>query len=567
EPAASPRGRRKILRFSLGEAASILSNEAPAATRIAADRPFAEPVALQSDARDVRMDRADVCVVGAGHNGLITAVFLARAGLRVVVCDEREEVGGACKTERPFPRAPQLATSTGAYLLGLMPPELIDELGVEIPTIRRDPHYFLPTLDRRFLLFGSDQAALQRQLGEFFSPADAVAVQKLDRELAELREDLAAAWLAEPLPLEETAERCVRPGNRAAFIDLCRRPISDYLARFEFRSDLLAGMYAVTDGFTGVHGGWDTPGVGMNFLLHNIGRLPGSDGTWMIVRGGMGVVTQRLAEAARRAGANIETNRRVASIDVRHGQIEGVTLADGRRLAAPVVVVNADPFRMRSLVGREKLPSEFNNWLDSRLRDGTSLKVNLCLDGLPTFRCLPENQGQFGATIHLLPQNDPIGALRQAYAEACAGRLPERPPIEWYVHTTVDPTLQDSAGRHNAAFFVQWVPYRLAESDWATEESRYVQRLLAIADEFAPGVSKLVRDAFVLSPPKIESHFGITRGHIQHIDNTFGFTERLPYRLPLGGLYACGAGCHPGGSVIGAAGRNAARVVLGDLAK
>jgi phytoene dehydrogenase-like protein len=160
---------------------------------------------------------------------------------------------------------------------------------------------------------------------------------------------------------------------------------------------------------------------------------------------------------------------------------------------------------------------------------------------------------------------DVMRSLRESFADVRAGRLPDFPTIEWYVHTTIDPSLRDAAGRHNAALFVQWVPYALAGTTWEAEESRYVSHLLSICDRFAPGTSDLVVDAFALPPPKIEKHFGITRGHIHHVDNSFGFADRLPYRTPIAGLYSASAGTHPAGSVIGCAGHNAAMRVLADL--
>src|ERR1700722_475375 len=272
---------------------------------------------------------SDVLVLGAGHNGLVAAVFLARAGLAVTVIEEKPTIGGACKTERPFALAPNLATSTGAYLLGLMPPELVAKLGVEIPTVRRDPHYFLPTTDGRSLLFGSDREAMRQGFARFFSERDWKANEALEDEIAQIRSDAASTGLEEPLTIEETAERYVRPALRAVFVDLCRKPIADYLARFEFRSDLLRAMYAVTDGFSGSTGTWSTPGTGMNFLVHNMCRLPGADGTFMLVRGGMGTVTARIGDAARAAGAAIETGHRVTRILVDSGAVRGVALDDG----------------------------------------------------------------------------------------------------------------------------------------------------------------------------------------------------------------------------------------------
>jgi len=507
----------------------------------------------------------DVVVVGAGHNGLVAALLLARAGLRVRVLERADVVGGACRTERPFARAPGLPTSTGAYLLGLMPPELYARLGLTVPLLRRDPHYFLPTTTDKYLLFGSDAKALEHQFVSFFSQADWEANVALQAELGQLRDDVAPTWLMEPASIEDTAERFVRPHLRQVFIDLCRGSIGAYLDRFGFRSDLVKAMYAVTDGFSGLYGTWDTPGTGMNFLVHNMCRLPGGDGTWMIAQGGMGAITQELALRAREAGVSIETGARVASIDLSQGTARGVRLENGETLCAKVVVVNADPFTMRDLVGAENLPAEYNARIDNYFRPGSTLKVNLALRELPRFTCLPTQSAGFGPTIHLLPESDVLGSLARSFADVQAGHLPEFPTIEWYIHSTVDPTLTDEHGHLSSALFVQWVPYRLAEGTWDERAEPYARHLLSIADRFAPGTSDRVADMFILHPQKIESYFGMRHGHIHHVDNGFGFADRLPYATPIAGLYSCSAGTHPAGSVIGCAGHNAAMRVMDDL--
>lgn len=506
----------------------------------------------------------DVLVVGAGHNALVCATFLARAGRSVHVLEARDVVGGAARTERPFPKAPDVQASTGAYLVGLVPPELLQELDVELPLLRRDPHYFLPTTDTRYLLFGSDRAASEAQMAAQFSAADCAADRALQAELDALRQDVGPSWMHSPLSIEATAERFVRPALRQVFIDLCRGSVGAYLDRFGFESDLLKAMYAVTDGYTGLDGSWSTPGTGMNFLIHNMCRLPGADGTWMVVEGGMGSVARILADAARRAGASIETNAPVARIELDAGVARRVILEDGRELSATQIVVGADPFRLLDMVG-DAAPAELRTRIDGYEREGTTLKLNLCLSDLPRFTCLPEDRGQHRGTIHLLPEEGVVmSALERSYADVCAGKLPEFPAMEWYIHTTLDPSLQDDQGRHSSALFVQWVPRVLAESSWEAEESRYVDHLLSLVDRFAPGASDLVVDTFPLHPQKLEQHFGLTRGHIHHVDNSFGFADRMPYRTPVPGLYACSAGCHPGGSIIGAAGRNAAREMLAD---
>lgn len=509
----------------------------------------------------------DVLIVGAGHNGLVAGLVAARAGLQVLIVEASSQIGGAARTERPFALAPQLPTSTGAYLVGLIQPELLQQLQLELPLIRRDPHYFLPTTGSRYLLIGSDQAALAAQLRRFFSEQDYQAQRALDAELAALREDIAPSWLTEPLSIEDTAERYVRPALRQAFIALCRGSVGAYLDRFGFQSPLLRAMYAVTDGFSGLFGGMDTPGSGMNFLIHNMCRLKGSGGTWMLCRGGMGTITQTLARAYSEAGGQLLLGSPVAQIECSAGQARALLLESGTRLAGHAIVGNCDPFRLRALVGAQHFSPEFNIWLDTRRRPGSTFKLNLALSGLPRFRCLPEDRGQFGPTIHLLPDEEHVlDELEAAFAAAQRGELPDFPSIEWYVHSTLDPSLSDAQGRISAALFVQWVPEQLASSDWESQVERYSDHLLSICDRFAPGTSALVVDRMALHPGRIAQHFGMTSGHIHHIDNSFGFSDRFPHRTPIPRLYSCSAGTHPAGSVIGSAGYIAAHCVLRDLA-
>src|SRR3954454_4739865 len=297
---------------------------------------------------------ADVVVVGGGHNGLVAATLLARAGLSVVVLERVSVLGGAARTEQPFPKVPGLRQSTGSYLLGVVPPELEQLLDLRLPLVRRDPHYFLPTTDSagdggRYLLMGSDRAATRRQFEQFFTAADRDADDRVQAERALLREALAPAWLSEPMSLEQTADHFIRPELQQTFIDLVRGSVADYLARFGFASELLVAMYAVTDGLSGLTAGPDTPGSGHNFLVHNMCRLPGADGTWMIVRGGMGTVSATIAERAVQAGGVIAVDSAVAAIEVAGGAVAGVRLTDGREVATATVVAGCDPFTLADL--------------------------------------------------------------------------------------------------------------------------------------------------------------------------------------------------------------------------
>ncbi|BCJ32484.1 phytoene desaturase family protein [Actinocatenispora sera] len=520
---------------------------------------------------------SDVIVVGAGHNGLVAATLLARAGLTVQVLERAEVVGGACRTEAPFGKTPGVRVSSGAYLLGLMPPELIATLDIDLPLVRRDPHYFLPARDGRYLLLGGDRAAARRQFAEFFTEADDRADEALRAELSALANDLAPAWLAEPLPVEQTAERYIRPQLRDTFVDLVRGSAIDYLSRFGFASEQVIAMYAVTDGMPGLTGSPWTPGSGHNMLVHNMCRLPGADGTWMVVRGGMGTVTRTLAAAATAAGATIRTGVTVDEITTAGGAVTGVRArstggpdTDAAEYGASAVLVATDPYRLPALLGAT-CPPELADRIDgyARRSGGQTMKVNLALSDLPRFAALPQPRGQHGTTVHLLPEPAADGsvltAVRQGFDAAAAGRLDPLPPVEWYLHSTLDPSLGDDAGRHSSALFVQGVPHTPAGSDWATEKDGYVRRLLEFVDGYAPGVGDLVDDVYALAPPDIEAHFGITGGNIFHVDNAISFTDRMPYRTGVAGVYAGAAGCFPAGSVIGCAGHNAAHALLADL--
>ena len=513
---------------------------------------------------------ADVVVIGAGHNGLVAAILLARAGLTVEVLERDDMVGGACRTERPFTKAPELAASTGAYLLGPMPPELLARLDIELPLVRRDPHYFLPTTDGRYLLLGGDEAANAAQFEKFFTEQDWRAQQALSAEISALAEDLAPAWLAEPLSVEETAERYIRPELRERFVSLVRGSAIDYLTSFGFASELLVAMYAVTDGMPGLTGSPWSPGSGHNLLVHNMCRLPGADGTWMVVRGGMGTVTQRFAEAAVKAGARIRTGVTVTGIERENGAASGVTTAGGEQIPARAVLVATDPYRLPALLG-DACPAALKEKIDDFATRslGQTMKVNLALSDLPVFSALPEPKGQHSTTVHLMPppaeDGSVLTALRQAFEAAEAGQLDPLPPIEWYLHSLLDPSLQDSEGRHSSAFFVQGVPHTPAGASWEEAKPGYVARLLELAESYAPGLSDLVVETDALAPPDIESRFWITGGNIQHVDNSLSFTDRMPYRVGVDGVYAGAAGCFPGGSVIGAAGHNAAQAILTDF--
>jgi phytoene dehydrogenase-like protein len=507
------------------------------------------------------MDDLDVIMVGAGVNGLVCAIVLARAGLRVHVLEDRPAIGGACRTEFPFAAAPRLGASTGTHRLGFVPPDLLRLLGLTLPTRPRHPAAFVPTTTPgAFLLAGAGHAAFREAAGN-----DGAALAAMHTELDEIALDLAPAWLAGALDVEATGDRFVRASRRDAFVALCRGSAGAYVERFGVKSDLVKAAIAA-DALTGTFGTWSTPGTGAALLVHHAARSSAGGGDAVPV-GGIGAVIRVLADAAQMAGATIATGSSATTVIIEGNTAAGVMLADGSALRATTVVSSADPTRLRAMIGDVHLPVEYQRRIDGFARAGSMAKINLALSALPRFVALPEDRGQHGATIHLVPGAglDAVSRLEATFVEAQDEKLPGAPTIEMVIPTAGDPSLRDAEGHHHASLLVPWAPYDLAGTTWAAEEERWLRNVLGVVDAFAPGTSALVVDAFALSPKKLESHFGVTRGQLHHVDDALIFADRLAVATPIGGLYACGAGCAPAGGVFGVAGHNAAKRVLADM--
>jgi len=525
-----------------------------------------------------RAGRYDAIVVGAGHNGLVTAAYLARAGRRTVVVERRDRIGGACVTEEPWPG---YRVSRAAYVAGLLRPAVVAELGLAGRGLRllpRDPSSFTPLPDGRGLLLGPDPALCRREI-ERFSARDAAAhpryEQLLDRA-ARAFEPLLDAPPPDPARLRArdlpVLARLARGAvglrrDLARVARLLLAPARDTLTAW-FESEPLRATLA-TDALIGAWAAPSTPGTGYVLFHHVMGETGGARGVWAYVAGGMGALADAIADAARAAGAEIRTGAAVASIDVHGGRARGVTLADGSSLEAPLVASCADPARtLLGLVGAAALPPEFAAELAALDFRSPVVKINLALDRLPSFRGRagagpgPEHAG----TIHV-GAND-LDALERSYAEAAAGRLPDRPMVELTIPSALDATLAP-AGRHVASLFVQHVPPAIDRQRWARERDGFADRVLALVDEVAPGFSASVLHRDVLGPPELEDVFGLTGGNIFHGAMTLDrllCLRPLPgwarYRTPIDGLWLCGAGTHPGGGVMGACGRNAAREIL-----
>jgi phytoene dehydrogenase-like protein len=524
--------------------------------------------------------RADAIVIGAGHNGLVAAAYLARAGLRTVVLERRSCIGGACVTEELWPGH---RVSRAAYVAGLLRPVVLQELGLAshgLRLLRRDPSSFTPLADGRGLLLGPDAALCAREIGRF-SRRDAERYPHYERLLdhaARAFEPLLDVPPPDPSHLGWRDLRTLGGVARSLFglrRDLARvaqllvAPARTTLEAW-FESEPLRGTLA-TDALIGAWAAPSTPGTGYVLFHHVMGETGRARGVWAYVQGGMGALSDAIAGAARAAGATIETDAPVAKIDVEQGRVRGVALEDGRDFEAPLVVSCADPQRtLLGLVGAAQLPAALVAEVRALDMKSPVVKINLALDRLPQFRGCDEPGERGGpehrGTIHLGATD--LDALERSFAEAAAGRLPAQPMIELTIPSVLDATLAPP-GRYVASMFVQHVPPEWDAARWDREREAFADRVCACVDQVAPGFSASVVHREVLAAPDLENVFGLTGGNIFHGAMTLDrllFLRPLPglarYRTPVDGLWLCGAGTHPGGGVMGACGRNAAREIL-----
>lgn len=506
----------------------------------------------------------DAVIVGAGHNGLVCAAYLARAGLRVVVLERSERIGGACVTEEI---APGFKVSTGAYSLSLLLPEIVQELGLELDVTLREPATFAPYEDGGGLLLWHDEARCHAAIAEL-SAKDADAYFAF----CDLFEE--AARRLRPFLRFPATRKQVRQAFRASHIeDLFAKTVDGAIADLceqYFETDLMQGLMT-SQGIIGSAAGPRTPGSAYIYLHHAFGEAAGRPGAWGYVRGGMGAVTAALAGAARAAGAEIRTEAEVVAIK-RDGRKRagGVVLASGEEIDGAVVCSNADPARTAALAS-DDLPEELTVDVSLLPMTGTVIKINCALSGLPRFKGMPakgEPGPEHRATITVAPSIDHLEKSCRAAAE---GHVPDTFFIEAWMQSVAEPGLAPQ-GKHTLSIFAQYVPYELAEGTWDERRDAIADAVIGALEEYAPGLSSLIEHRLVLGPPDLEARFGLTGGHIFHgellpdwLFDKRPAPGRHRHRLALPGLYLCGSGAHPGGGVCGAPGRNAARAVLEDL--
>jgi phytoene dehydrogenase-like protein len=522
-------------------------------------------------------NKYDVVIIGAGHNGLVAAAYLARAGRKVLALERRELVGGCAVTEELWPG---YRVSTAAYLASLLQERIVREL--ELPRFgyqvdAKDPAFFSPFPDGRHLFFWQDE---QRTLEEIakFSKRDADRFPAYEAYLERLARVVESLLLVTPpeFPPRGVGDlidylkllarfRGLNRQDTIALVKIFTMSATDLLDEW-FESDQIKVTLA-TDAVIGANGGPRSQGTAYILLHHVMGSVGGKRGLWGFVRGGMGAVSEAISAAARSHGTQIRTNASVSRIEVRAGRAHSVVLEGGEEIEAGIIASNLDPKRtFLGLIDAKELPPEFAERIRTFRSEGTSCKINLALNGLPNFRALPGAPApQHKATMHICPS---VEYVERAWDDAKYGRPSQSPLLEMTVPTMYDSTLAPP-GRHVMGIFLQYAPYTLAEGTWDELREPFADRVFDIIEEYAPGFRSLIEHKQVLTPLDLERRFGITGGNIFHgemsLDQMFVMRPApgaARYRTPINGLFLCGSGAHPGGGVMGAPGYNAAREML-----
>jgi phytoene dehydrogenase-like protein len=520
----------------------------------------------------------DAIVIGGGHNGLVTACYLARAKWKVLVLERRYIVGGACVTEETT--FPGYKVSTAAYVNSLFRPEIIRDLrlrdyGFEL--LERNPSSFSPFPDGRYLMLGADEAMNRREIAKF-SVKDAENYPKYVAMLERV------ASVIEPT-LVQTPPNPVRPGigdllamgklglsmksldgamgEAIEILTGAARPILDRW----FESEELKATLA-TDAIIGAFASPSMPGTAYVLFHHVMGETNGARGVWSYVKGGMGGLTQALAKAAADLGVEIRTEAEVSRILVENGAATGVVLANGDELRARTVASGVDcRLTFETFLDPSELPADFRAEIERIDYSSASAKINVALSALPNFIACPGGDAgpQHRGTIHLCPDQDYI---ERGYDDAKYGRFSAEPVVECTIPSAVDPTVAPP-GQHLMSMFCQYAPYKLAGGWDAAANDAFADRCFDVVERYAPGFKASVIDRQILSPVDIEEKFGLTGGNIfqgsMSLNKLFMFRPAAGwanYRTPVRHLFLCGSAAHPGGGVMGAPGWNAAREML-----
>jgi phytoene dehydrogenase-like protein len=522
-------------------------------------------------------DHYDAVVIGAGHNGLVAAAYLSRAGLRVLVLERRHVVGGAAVTEEIFPG---FRYSVASYVVSLLRPEIIRDLdlprhGLEILPLDGS---FTP-LDDGYLWMTADHARTKANLRRL-SKRDAEAYDDFGHLMADMVRFIKPVMSVVPpepsglnlghwLPLRSLgrAFRELPSEERAAFVQLMTMSAVDFVSQW-FESDPIVATMS-SWGIIGTFLGIRSPGTAYVMLHHYMGEVDGAFGAWGIPRGGTGGVSEAIASAARSSGAEIRCEAVASRILTREGRAVGVALRSGEEIRATHVLSNADARRTYlGLLEPGSLPEDVEDEVRRFKYRGSSGKVNLALDGLPDFTSLPNSEG----TEHLrgaIGIGPSVDYLERAYDDAKYGRFSREPFIDMEILTLVDPSLAPP-GKHVASCFVQYAPYHLENGGWNdAQRDAFGDSVVDAIARFAPNIKDLILHRQVLSPQDIEDTFALTEGNIFQGELTLeqlfwsrpvpGFSR---FATPVRNLWLCGSSAHPGGGIMGAPGRLAAAQVL-----
>ncbi len=497
----------------------------------------------------------DAIVVGAGHNGLVAAAYLAKAGRRVLVLERRDVLGGAAVSEAVWPG---WTVSTASYVCSLLHPQIVADLALHkygYDAYAKDPSSFTPLPDGRSLLLGRDDVSNAREIAAFES-RDVAGFTAFERAASALGSQLFDAFERDdPENVRfDDATHATLYGSAANFVE-----------RYVDTPVLQATL--ATDGLIGTYAGPRDAGTAYVLAYHYAGRALGTQGAWGFVRGGMGAISRAIALAARIAGAQFVTNASVAKILVRDGRAYGAALADGTEYEAGVVLSGADPI---ATFAEMLAPADVPALLAARVRDwrieGCSLKLNLALGELPNFLARPGNdvpQAHHRATMHVAPS---IDYLQAAHDDARAFGTSRAPMLECFMQTPTDPSLAPP-GKHLLSIFAQYYPYDRIDGPWTQGMRDNAQTaIVETLAHYAPNLPDAIEGSQLLAPPDLEERFGLHGGHIFHGELLPGqiLGERFATRTPIAGLYLCGSGASPGGCVSGIPGLRAARSVAVD---
>jgi phytoene dehydrogenase-like protein len=519
----------------------------------------------------------DVIVVGGGHNGLIHAAYLQRAGKRTLVLERRRLVGGAAVTEEVFPG---FHFSVCSYVVSLLRPEIIRDLdlprhGLEILPLDGT---FTPMLNGDYLWRVNDHAKTRREIARH-SKVDAEAYDEYGKAMADMgRFVKPILGMTPPDPTKLSWKglqdllflgrrfRSLSGEDKYNQVQLMTMSAVDFLDQWFETDPLKATMSA--SGIIGTFLGVRSPGTAYVLLHHYMGDIDGAFRAWGFARGGTGAISNAIAGAAREAGVEIRVEAPIAKIKVSSGRATGVVLESGEEIDAKAVSSSVDPrLTFLKMIGEKELPGDFVEDIKRYKFRGSSGKVNLALDGLPDFRSLPGPGAHLRGAISISPS---VEYMERAYDDAKYGRYSRRPYVDIVIPSLTDPSVAPP-GKHVMSCFVQYAPYHLKDGDWDAERENFGDTVVDTIAEHAPNLRDIIRHRQVVTPLDLEREWGLSEGNIFQGELTLEqlfFLRPAPgwaqYRAPIRSLYMCGSATHPGGGIMGANGRNAAFKLLED---